>query len=325
MDPFAGPETCDGPVVSSHTIQRSGGLTRIARSGHVYAFKPDLGLLKKHDGLLTPILVGVGNASTFPGFCGRHDKEMFRPIEDHPFDESNPEHVFLVCYRAICQELHAKRGVLQHLTSMRNLDKGKPFSHQVQFQQWLARYTAGTLAGLRDAEHLKGAMDDIAQSHDFSTLNYVAVSLDGEPPFLCCGATAITHDFHGRVLRSLSDDLDRTADAVVFAVVPTDAGWAAVFCWLSSGSEGRAFGESLAQLNDEDWPGAIGRFTFEHFENTCIAPEWWESLSDVSRLALLDRLRRCVSPIIPRRDDCLVDDGVRCVPGTVTAVRVNVK
>ena len=117
-------------------------------------------------------------------------------------------------------------------------------------------------------------MDDVAQSYDFSTLNYVAVSLDGEPSFLCCGATAITHDFQGRVLRSLSDDLDPAAAAVVVAVVPTYTGWSAWFWWLSSGPEAQAFGESLANLNDKDWPDAIGRFTFEHFENTCIGPEW---------------------------------------------------
>ena len=33
------PAGCHGKIVDAHTIQRGGGLSRIARSGHVYSFK----------------------------------------------------------------------------------------------------------------------------------------------------------------------------------------------------------------------------------------------------------------------------------------------
>ncbi len=51
--------------------------------------------------------VGRNQATTFTGFCSEHDSAIFRPIEIDAFRPRDPEHLFLVAYRAVARELHA--------------------------------------------------------------------------------------------------------------------------------------------------------------------------------------------------------------------------
>ena len=48
---------------------------------------------------------GRKEATVFTGFCGYHDYELFKPIENYDFDDSD-KHVFLYTYRtfALCYE-----------------------------------------------------------------------------------------------------------------------------------------------------------------------------------------------------------------------------
>ena len=51
---------------------------------------------------------GRKEATVFTGFCGYHDNELFKPIENNEFDNSD-EHIFLYIYRAFALEYHRKQ------------------------------------------------------------------------------------------------------------------------------------------------------------------------------------------------------------------------
>ena len=78
MHPQA-PNDCEGGIVQAHTVQKAGGLRRIARDGHVYAAKADLAAITKAGGKVPFQLIGINRASTFTGFCGKHDTSCFAP------------------------------------------------------------------------------------------------------------------------------------------------------------------------------------------------------------------------------------------------------
>lgn len=91
---FAG---CEQPSIrSSHTIQRSGPLASIAVKGHVIS--------PKYDGKGNVIikLIGLKDASVFPGFCGEHER-LFREFEDTKVIK-NDRHALLQAFRGICRE-----------------------------------------------------------------------------------------------------------------------------------------------------------------------------------------------------------------------------
>jgi hypothetical protein len=65
---------------------------------------------------------GRNEATTFAGLCAVHDAEIFAPIDTQSFDPANPEHLFLLAYRATIYELHATVAAgwaMQHLYQKR--------------------------------------------------------------------------------------------------------------------------------------------------------------------------------------------------------------
>jgi hypothetical protein len=59
---------CSQQIAKAHTVPRSGSLARIARDGHVYAYKASFQELQRTEGVVKPRLMGINKASTFTGF-----------------------------------------------------------------------------------------------------------------------------------------------------------------------------------------------------------------------------------------------------------------
>lgn len=97
------PNSCTEPAVRAHSIQNSKDLMgRIAIDGHVAMVRA-----KRMTPFVELTTVGRNKASTFTGLCGTHDNEIFRPIDTADLDVSNPEHLFLLAFRALLREQHA--------------------------------------------------------------------------------------------------------------------------------------------------------------------------------------------------------------------------
>ena len=79
--PSASPNNCSDKIVRAHTVQRRGGIAAIAEKGHVISAKSAAQDLVKNHGAFVPRKVGVRSASTFMGFCKKHDNSMFHPVE----------------------------------------------------------------------------------------------------------------------------------------------------------------------------------------------------------------------------------------------------
>ncbi len=101
--PVAGGVLCDRPAIDSHRISRA-ALDRIAVNQHVIQLgTTDLtSMYREQPVMLRANSLGINQASTLRLFCKRHDKELFAPIEDLPF-EATPRAAFLFHYRAICR------------------------------------------------------------------------------------------------------------------------------------------------------------------------------------------------------------------------------
>lgn len=99
-------DPCDGKIVSAHSIQRGKILKSISKNGDVFELSFEI-----VDDVVPTIQfrkVGIKKFSTFSGFCQKHDKLIFQPIEDRPFI-NNAEQQLIYAYRAIAKELHTKK------------------------------------------------------------------------------------------------------------------------------------------------------------------------------------------------------------------------
>lgn len=116
--PAAGGGSCSTTTAKAHTVQKS-ILRQIETEGHVYQLLPPLGEAGKQIPSLSR--VGINQASTFTGFCTRHDDALFAPVEKAPLSYCR-EHAFLLTYRALCQELYKKRALARQETAVRDWD-----------------------------------------------------------------------------------------------------------------------------------------------------------------------------------------------------------
>lgn len=322
LHPDAKKGLCQGNIIKAHTVQRSGGLSKIAEKGHVYRFNFELSTLIENEGLSVPKLIGIKQASTFTGFCKYHDFETFNRIESQAFD-GNEEQTFLLAYRALCRELFTKRAAFQAPNFIREFDKGVPLNGQLQIQSLVNLNQIGLAKSLREMEKRKIAYDKCLTDKDYGNVNYYILRLDKTPDILCSGGFNPHYDFNGNMLQDYLD-LSITLESMYFSLIPTQNGGAAILSWVEEGgSVCNAFVKSLNGLNRNEMPYALTRLVFEHFENTFFSPAWWSSLKESEKVRLIDRFAS--GALQKRSPNCLVDDGLCVVDWEVVSVETNMK
>ncbi len=99
---------CSKPsIVKSHTIQKSSSLEVIAEKGHVLTPNID-----RSTGHLNMSLVGINDASTFPGFCHEHEL-LFTEFENKK-ELSKAKDFMLQIYRTVCREIVIKKHINEY-------------------------------------------------------------------------------------------------------------------------------------------------------------------------------------------------------------------
>ncbi|WP_158754623.1 SEC-C domain-containing protein [Dyella sp. S184] len=298
---------CTGLIVRAHTVPKSGSLAKIAENGHVYAFVPTLEDLIKHDGVLPPKLVGVNGASTFTGFCSKHDNELFAPVEQENFS-SRPDQCFLLSYRAYAREVYTKKAAAASAKQHLILDRGKPVIEQIGIQATSAAYGLGLSAALNDIEHHQPRFEAPLLSGDYSAVRAYVISFDAPPPVMCSGSFAPEQDFAGLTLQDLAD-LSVIPHLISVTSFFGGLHGHVVFVWLPDDDPVcLPFVRSLASIPDSDLSSALVRFMFEFFENVHINPSWWRGLSQAHQEALIRRMAASANPQLERSADCLRPD-----------------
>lgn len=304
--PEAAPNKCEGTPIKSHTVQRAGGLSAIAEGGHVISIKLAFENIFKNSGKLIPEKIGVRFASTFSGFCGRHDSELFRPLE-HGSVDFTAENFFLLSLRSIAYELITKECALAVISAQREMDRGTPFSTQAAIQNQLAIYEQGTLIGLNDAKLWKNRYDEIFRARSFEEFHYYAVVFDGIMPIVGSGAFYPEVDFDGEELQRLGRE-NQAYEHIAINLTSLENKTIVVAGWLGDdGGPASVFAKSLRKAIGREGVEAVVRLCFEHLENIYFKPTWWSSLGSKQDWLL----ERCFSggPSKLRDNRCLISDG----------------
>jgi hypothetical protein len=202
LHPNAGRGVCD-KVISAHSIQRSSVLDRIVdSSNHVLSFYPPsldtTGRLKIHS-------VGWREASTFTGFCAKHDNLVFRPLESEEFTGTEQQ-TFLAGYRALCRELFQKAASFRSAHVMDDfLRAGQMDGMQALAIRLHDSFNNGVRAGLEQLQEIKRTADQWLLKRDYSALSSAVITFSGEFCVASSGATSPHQDFTGAELQRLQD------------------------------------------------------------------------------------------------------------------------
>lgn len=106
------PGCADKSVSRSHTIQKAGPLSFIAEGSHVVA----PGFASNCEGY-SIVRVGLNDASTFPGFCQRHEA-VFQEFETTCGIKTERD-ISLQIFRTICREIAVKQIQMAHIRKVR--------------------------------------------------------------------------------------------------------------------------------------------------------------------------------------------------------------
>lgn len=91
----------------SHALQRNHALALIAEDGHVCTPEIDA------EGRIYIKRIGIGHASTFPGFCEVHE-DLFREFEVTG-EITTVRHGVLQAFRTVCREIARRRFIVEQL------------------------------------------------------------------------------------------------------------------------------------------------------------------------------------------------------------------
>ena len=284
------PFGCGAKIIRAHTVQKSGSLSAIAEDGHVYSGR-DRGWSRGHIGADDELaLIGVSNASTFKGFCSRHDNDTFKAADIAT--EVTKEAAFLMAYRALAYEIYMKMVAIPTMETLKNrIDRGVNFENQARIQTEFDLGIQGLRHGLHEHQQHKTRYDQLLNGTWKTDFNGCHISFDGTLPITSSGAFFPEFDFHGNALQNMGNDLGRLS-LLAFNLVVIDNRTVAIFGWDTdaTGSNAR-FAESLSNIPPRQMADALVQFCFEISDNIFVRPSWWSAVPKSTQSELLSRLR----------------------------------
>jgi len=305
LHPQANVATCSQNIIRAHSVQRKGGLVAIAENGHVISSKRGVEDIIENDGKIVPRLQGVNGASTFMGFCGAHDEQLFSPIEKSSITLGK-QAAFLLSFRALCYETFMKDAGLRVTEIQRQADKGDPFETQCAKQQYLHMYREGVKRGIRDLAGWKSKYDAAFLNEDYDGFAFYGVMFSSALPLVACGAFLPQFDFNGNALQIISQG-ESEFEHLCFNLTVVGGKSIAVLGWTGS-PQGPAerFIDSFKALPKDTVANAAFHIACEHLENTYFRPSWWEAQTTSAKEHLMRRFRSGIgSEDAERRSDCL--------------------
>lgn len=265
--------SCRGRPIASHTVSRSGSLGEIARSGHVYSYVVSIQRLVELNGRLEPKLTGWKQASTFPGFCSHHDKQIFAPLEDQPF-QGNGQQCFLLGYRATAWEYYAKLNAAHHNdfrralsaqrgTSAQNLNETFNFTNDLGFQDLRVR---------------KSQYDEALVKGQWSDLHGLLIEFDRVFPIQCSAAWSPTNDTQGLHLQDLGETYRTPAGATVASFAANGRSYFLLSWFPDSDPVVARLADSIVATPASEIAGTIAALLLLTTENCHMAPDWYDGL-----------------------------------------------
>ncbi|WP_424770136.1 hypothetical protein [Pontixanthobacter sp.] len=282
------PDECCGTFAKAHTVQKQTGLNLIAEEGHVLSARN----LKPNNRNEALERIGIQVASTFQGFCAKHDNELFQPAETASVPSA--EVAFLLTYRALCYEIHTKQTAIRTFEFIRdNIDKGLPFISQSNAQESIAASLFSTRLGFNEHLAIKRSWDAALLSKDYSNFRWCYARFDGIIPAATSGVFFPEVDFKGDRLQPLDAPIGTLA-MMGFNVLPIGGKSSILFGWLDGKDQNKRFVESFLKLPDSILASAVIQFCFDTSDNLFVRPSWWLSLRSDAKKYLTNNLRNSV-------------------------------
>ena len=172
-------EKCQRTAIRAHSIPSSTVLSRLASGGHVVM--PHMKLKFPPPAEISFRPVGRNNATTFTGLCDQHDNAIFRPIDESLPTIDDPEHLFLLAYRAVLREYHVvlQNAIRFQATYQKRVEVGlSPGDSPCDFGMFVTPH----LANFFECYEYKRLYDNAYLQQHWQTLDHEILMLRDQQP-----------------------------------------------------------------------------------------------------------------------------------------------
>jgi len=279
-------EQCSAKAIRAHSIQNGRILEQLSLHGHVVV--PRLQIREGGAPEVAFEKIGRRNATTFTGLCGRHDSLLFRPIEENEIDRRDPQHLFLLAYRALLRECHASRKAAVDLQT--NYKRGASMG------VWPS--DSPSEAGMLAVEKMVAAfmIECVKAEYDLAYVSADWRRLDHWVVRLGVGPTVAVSSFLSTGLYSSQTD---QAAFVALSVIPVDRETIAIFSFLREcRPQVRKAYSSIMNGPRRNVALELSRLILVKCENIAISPWLFDSYED-SKRKIISEYARSVDEWLP--------------------------
>jgi len=175
--------SCDGKAIKAHSIQNSRVFDLLSSDGHLIGLKMKTN--KSHLPDISFDKVGRNKASTFEGFCSKHDKELFEDIDDFEFDINNRKQLFLLAYRSVAKELHASMSKAIKIQTGYLNKKGKGISEEKGISE-KGLFATQCIIDAFEVYQYKSQLDSALLNNNYQILTHRIFEIETIEPKLAC-------------------------------------------------------------------------------------------------------------------------------------------
>lgn len=285
-------EECQGIIKRAHTLQNNGILSRLSENGHVMVneAKSDAYGIK-----IEFVPKGRNEATTFTGFCHKHDTELFVDIETKEYEQL-PKQNFLFAYRAFSQEYHKK---LKAFDNFRGIFRDKP--SLIKEVDLVVQYRYRQLE-MFDMEEYKKIFDNILLSQDYSRLNSIIIKLDKVYDFAVTTMFTPTRDLNGKELNDAYSEEEERQKSCFITIFPSNNETIIILSWLNDDDDLlKEFANQVRNLGEDELKIYLNNILPMYTENIILNPKLWNKMPNYSKRKLIEVLQA----EFPRLDEAI--------------------
>ncbi len=294
---------CEGKIVSAHTVSIGAALKSIAENQCVMGYKLGFAQLNKANGKILPIKMGVRQASTFFGFCSKHDREIFSCLENADF-EANAEQVGVLAFRTVSKELYLKRAQGAVPDLLRQTDQGKNLAVQFGVQNFANLFSFGGDLGLRDVTVTHSEIAELLSNNGLNELHSMVFEFNEVFPIMFSGAFAPMETLGGVSLQDLGKS-STVARHLIFSSLGRDEKSQVIMSWLpSANAVVGPFVDEICEIDDSALQSLfLFQVAMKQLENCFFRPSWYQGLNDGQKDAILSWVMSGVMPGLESKYD----------------------
>ncbi len=255
-------------------------------NGHVLQFKTTIEKLNSFecDSNFYPSKIGYNDATTFNGFCSKHDKELFSPVEDFNIVPTM-EQITLLTYRSFAKEIYSKaagisahnlnESAIQEITGQTRLENKDIYSFSDTIN-------SGFKSGVKNLEKEFFPLTEKILNKDFTDIDFLLIKLSN-PPYLM-GTTTVFPEItanHNQIQILVNEKEPEWISLSMFA--DSTFGYI-LFSWNSKHKKILNFIIDL--LDQEDVVNNIIHFAVLYSDNFVFSPIWWENMKVICKRRL---------------------------------------